>query len=350
MLKGIKVSVAKLAFSPDDRYLAAIGENNSFIVWDTRDGSAIHTRIFEHPLNMLSWGDIINTGNPKFPSYIIVTANTKNVFINTLEFDISTMQYFLKQGFCQLPNTGLVRNYTFSAINGDLLMAGTQGGEICLFSIYSAIYRATMPLSSNGLLSIALYDEFLFIGGGDGKVKKLNTAEGKWNLTHEAQLDGRVTSIDLSMDKKELIVGTSAGKLYRMLSADLSFMIHTDAHAGCINDVAFGGRSDQFACIDDTGIVKLWDSSEYKVAFSASGGKLSRGTSCCIGEDNTLVTGWADGFIRCFDPAANAFLWEIANAHRGAVTSVYADENYILSGGGEGAVRVWARSNRKLLI
>jgi len=65
-------------------------------------------------------------------------------------------------------------------------MAGTSGGEICLFSIYSRIYRATMPISSNGLLSIALLDEHIFVGGGDGKVKKLHIATGKWNLTHEA--------------------------------------------------------------------------------------------------------------------------------------------------------------------
>ena len=41
---------------------------------------------------------------------------------------------------------------------------------------------------------------------------------------------------------------------------------------------------------------------------------------------------------------------KLANAHRGSVTAVYADANYILSGGQDGAVRVWARSNRKLLI
>lgn len=43
-------------------------------------------------------------------------------------------------------------------------------------------------------------------------------------------------------------------------------------------------------------------------------------------------------------------MWEVANAHRGAITAIYADANYILSGGEEGAVRVWARANRKLLI
>ena len=43
-----------------------------------------------------------------------------------------------------------------------------------------------MPISSNGLMSLALVDDFVYVGGGEGKVKKLNIASGKWSLTHEA--------------------------------------------------------------------------------------------------------------------------------------------------------------------
>ena len=71
-----------------------------------------------------------------------------------------------------------------------------------------------MPLSSNGLLSISLMDDKVYVGGGDGKIRKISTAGGKWNLTHEAQLDGKVTSISLSPDKKEILAGTSLGKIY----------------------------------------------------------------------------------------------------------------------------------------
>jgi WD40 repeat protein len=151
----MQVCVKRLAFSPDDRFLAALGENNAFIIWDTRDGSAIHTRVFEFPLHVICWGDILTDQNPKHPSYVLVTANQTNVYINSLEFDIGSMQYFLKQGNVQLPNTGLIRNYSFSLINGDNLFLGTTGGEICIFSVLSRIYRATMPLSSNGLMAMA---------------------------------------------------------------------------------------------------------------------------------------------------------------------------------------------------
>lgn len=81
-----------------------------------------------------------------------------------------------------------------------------------------------------------------------------------------------MTSLTLSADKKELLAGTSLGKIYRMLSSDLSFMLHTDAHFACINSVSFGDRADTFVTIDEAGIVKLWDSSEYKTLFTASGG------------------------------------------------------------------------------
>ena len=90
VLKGMQVSVKKLSFSPDDRFLAALGENNTFIIWDTSDGSAIHTRVTEFPITVLAWGDSIDiTTNPKHPSYTLVTANQTNVFINSLQFEIS---------------------------------------------------------------------------------------------------------------------------------------------------------------------------------------------------------------------------------------------------------------------
>ena len=233
-----------------------------------------------------------------------------------------------------------------------MLFTGTTGGEICLFSISCAIYRATMPISSNGLLCMALQGDSLYVGSGDGKLKRMNIADGKWNMTHEAQLDSKVMSITVSQDGQELIAGTVGGKLYRVLTTDLSFLLHTDAHTGSINDCFFHPkRSDQFVSIDENGISKIWDLSEYKSIFTGHTGKQNSGSSCCIAlDDDTIVTGWRDGFIRCFDRNTQTIIWEIANAHRGAITSVYADANYILSGGQDGAVRVWARLNKKLLI
>jgi len=61
------------------------------IIWDSRDGSAIHTKVSEFPWTVVSWGDMITETNPKHPAYTLVTANQNHVNLNRLEFDISSM-------------------------------------------------------------------------------------------------------------------------------------------------------------------------------------------------------------------------------------------------------------------
>lgn len=262
------------------------------------------------------------------------------------------MQYHMVQSTCQLPNTGLQRSYTFTKCRGDLLIAGTQSGEVCVFSVNSAIYRASMPLSSNGVCCGTLLGDFLFVGAGDGKIKKISLENNSWTLTHEAALDSKVVSVNLSPNGQELIVGTAFGKIYRVLVNDFSYLLHTDSHHTKINDLSFGNDSNQFVAIDEGGLLKVWDLSEYKTTLTLNAGKQVSGLCCHIAsDDGTVITGWNDGFMRCFDiQNQKSQLWEIANCHRGPVTAVYADANYILTGGQDGAVRVWSRAARKLLV
>ena len=81
----------------------------------------------------------------------------------------------------------------------------------------------------------------------------------------------------------------------------------------------------------------------YKCKSNTDPAKPCEGTAITIAKDDqTILTGWVDGFLRAFVPGQGQ-IWEIANATRGAITSIYADANYILTGGADGAVRVWAR-------
>jgi len=198
------------------------------------------------------WGPVYTKEKDKHPSYIFCHATTKDVFVSTFEYDIASMQYGMKQGKCQLPSTGLTRQYTTSKVYEEFLYAGTMGGEVCLFHLYTRLYKGSIPISSHGLMCFAVFDGCLYTGGGDGKVKKVNIKEGSWTLEKEVQLDGKVISVSPSIDKKELICGTSNGKIYRVLTNDLTYMLHTDAHVNCIHDIAFPLNSnDNFATIDD---------------------------------------------------------------------------------------------------
>merc|ERR1712019_51314 len=102
-----------------------------------------------------------------------------------------------------------------------------------------------------------------------------------------------------------------------------------------IQDLCFGSDSNMFVAIDEIGLIKVWDLSEYKCVQTLNCGKQVQGVCCFVAKDDmSILTGWKDGFLRCFDAVnTKGQIWEIANCHRGAVTRVYADANYILTGG-----------------
>jgi len=93
-------------------------------------------------------------------------------------------------------------------------------------------------------------------------------------------------SVNLSNDGKELIVGTISGKIFRVLTNDLSFLIRSDAHSACINDVSFGSDSNSFVAIDELGNLKLWDLSEYKSPVTLTPARASGGVCCFITKDD----------------------------------------------------------------
>lgn len=54
-------------------------------------------------------------------------------------------------------------------------------------------------------------------------------------------------------------------------------------------------------------------------------------------------SGWDDGKIRAFTPESGSLMYQIENAHKSGVTAIATagDQKHIISGGGEGEVRVW---------
>lgn len=99
------------------------------------------------------------------------------------------------------------------------------------------------------------------------------------------------------------------------------------------------------------GFILAWDINNISVITRCSPSSMNRvrGSSIALDYDNTIVSGWKDGFIRAFqisNQPISSLKWELINAHKGAVTSIYADRNYYISGGEDGLVRLWNHVNR----
>jgi WD40 repeat protein len=245
--------VTKVSFSPDGMFLAAISDLGVFMVWDCRDGSTVYSKRTEVPMQTFCWGSVTDSaqglaGAGKHPSYQLIAYYSSSVLIHSFDFDIASMTYRISTAACQLPSSGLNRTYTCSTCDsvGEFTIAGTSSGELCVFSIPNRIFRASLPLSSNGLLVMIELDGSLYVGSGDGKVKRIAGRDTKWNVLAEAQLPGRIISMSPSPDRREILCGTSLGCIFRLITSDLTNTIHSESPIGAVRDVAFGFRSDMF--------------------------------------------------------------------------------------------------------
>ena len=173
------------------------------------------------------------------------------------------------------------------------------------------------------------FKDWIFIGSGDGKLKRLVGRDYKWSQDLEIQLEGRIVSLTLSPTGKELLVGTSCGNIYRVLTSNFDAITHIEGHIDSINDISFFNNSNEsFGTIDNMGLLSMWDLNELIMVTRClpATNKKIKGLSVSFTDDRAIAGGYEDGFIRCYDITKSKYAplkWEIANAHRGAVSSLF---------------------------
>ena len=352
-LDGLHMGIRMLAFSPDERFLAASGEDAVLYVWDMQTGEVMCGRKMAGVVSLLTWGAVVNAG--RRPEYKLAFACGTALTVGTLAYDVKSMRYELADAPMGMPTGGLSREYAVCTVTADgaYVLAGTTVGELMVFSLEGMVYREAIQLVGHGLLSMALHPVTgeLFVGGGDGMVRKVTGSDTRWSVQQEVKVRGCVVSLSISPDGQELLAGTQDGKIYRVRCDDMGVSEYCSSHVAPVAATAFGSRSDIFATTGADGRVCVWDLSDFSLV---SQGNVQGAQGLAVAFDNmeestSVVTGWSDGHVRWHDIATGRQLAEIANAHPGAVTAIASSSSCVISGGGDGTVRVWRAGSREFL-
>jgi hypothetical protein len=77
---------------------------------------------------------------------------------------------------------GLRRTYTRAVVTpaDEYVLLTTVQGDFSVFNIPNMIYRSSVPVSSNGAMTLCLSRHSLYAGSGDGKLKKLQGSDLEW--------------------------------------------------------------------------------------------------------------------------------------------------------------------------
>ena len=379
-INEIYKAVTLLEFSQDDKFLSAMGLNNTFYTWEVAKGNKCFSRVYETPINFILWTcmfkskDTLNNTNSDHYDYTITIGNDQVLYYADFYFELRTMQYNIKFEKFILPSTGLIRSYTcgFFDQKYNCLYLGSKNGELIIFSLENLYFKNSFNVLNNGITSMVFFPETeeIIVSGGDGKVKKIlrtNPVEGNHDIIKvqhtiicEIALNSPVNSISVTSDQKEVVVSSMNGKIYRVLTNDLNYILHSTSHYSSINSIAFNEVnkiSDSCFTVDDNGIMYQIDLNDFNILGfipvnddeNATNFVTPPATSVCIGDDESIFIGYGNGILKNYSNDFSEKLFEI-QAHKGNVNCIYVDGNYILTGGQDGIVRIWTRRNHELVM
>lgn len=114
-------------------------------------------------------------------------------------------------------------------------------------------------------------------------------------------------------------------------------------HRRAVNDVVFPANLTELFATVGTGDVRIWQTSTGKELRRIEVPNIKCNAIAFSPDGMSIVTAWHDGKLRAYLPETGKLIYEVPHAHHlDATAVVITDSNrQIISGGGEGAIRVW---------
>jgi len=356
VLRGITESVTALSFSEDEKFLCGCGADSLVYIWDLHTGEVVFGTRLATPAHVVSWVDTTTHHGRK--SYELALGIGSHLVKAIFSFEQLRVQWQLKLEPYNMPvQGGLVRNFTDMALSPDkrYLYVGTVQGEMMIFRRDTYVFRALIPVCSAGLSGVAVRQNGdVVCGGGDGTVKRLTGEDMEWRVVMESRLPVGVHSLRLAANDAEAILGTSDGSVYRILLETMADSVVSQAHTGPVTCIAFDSRdASVFITGTSTASLRVWEVADYACLAELSQPKFGAVMSVGLLADRSVISGWGDGNIRCFDQTLQRMKWVIPGAHRGGVSSIaiHQDNNlsFMVTGGVDGGVRVWKTETREFI-
>ncbi|NXI47009.1 CFA52 protein, partial [Galbula dea] len=334
-----KGKVEAVAFSANSLYLMSLGgqDDESVIVWH------VERREFvcRSPASARRAGNATVVVGSSCRDELFITAGNETLRMWELDLTIRKIHP------TECPTGKLRRVIMCIRVTDDdnYFFVGTSTGDILKVNANSKMLVNHGPQKkkfSMGVTALLLQKTGgLIVGTGGGTVALCKGSDYK--VTKKIEVPGAVTSLTSRGQDCDFLAGTSECRIYRISYSEFKEELIAACHYEAVNDIVFPvGTSDLFATCSKNDI-RVWHTPERNELIQIVVPNLTCHAIDITKDGMRIISAWDDGQIRAFLPKTGQLVYVIKHAHSAGVTAIAAtsDCNCIVSGGGEGHVKVW---------
>jgi WD40 repeat protein len=294
-------SVNAVTFSPDGKYLASGGSDQSIYLWEVLSGKKVLA--LQKPMSAVNAIAFSPDG-----SQLASGSDDKLVRL----WDISTKKVL--RSFKE--HNSEITSVAFSA-DGSRILSASRDGIIKLWDASSEKSLITITGSNKGTNAIFLAGgKHIASAGADGNIKIWDTSNGKELRTLTGHT-GTITALVASADGASLASSDADGNIKLWDTSGGKELRSWVGHYHKINALVIDSKGKQIASADTNDTIKFWDASSGKELRTISGNKHKPNTLAFDPTGEKLASGGTDETVRLWETSSGRALYTSKNNRAG---------------------------------
>uniref|UniRef100_A0AAR2J7L3 Cilia- and flagella-associated protein 52 n=1 Tax=Pygocentrus nattereri TaxID=42514 RepID=A0AAR2J7L3_PYGNA len=321
-----KAKVEALVFSPNEKYLLTLGgqDDGSIVLWNVEKKEAI----CGSPASAHSAGHCLTVGYSSHSDNIFISAGNRT--LRVWELDLPNRK--IRPTECQTGQLKRIIKCIEIPEDDSFFYCGTTSGDIMKVNLKSRLLSSCGPVKQkfskgvNALKMLKTGD--LLVGSGDGAFSLCSS--NNFKIIKRVELEGGVSSVALRGEGQQVFVGTDAAQIYCFGYTDFKPELISTNHSSAVWDTAFPQA------------VKIWISSTPLIIHNAH----SMGVTAIVssGDSKRLISGGGEGQVRVWDILQDSYkLVATMKEHKASVNAIKIKSNNqeCVTASSDGACIIW---------